>query len=118
MFSPSSQGQCACSRLTPPPPDCTPFRLQNLPTLTSEAGLQSPTLLIIGEVVALAPGWQEWEANGMPLEWRQSDRPRYEQYKQYTQYGLGPSGNDNIVIKAAPTATRQTHQATAIDRYQ
>ena len=69
-------------------------------------------------MVALAPGWQEWEANGMPLEWRQSDRPRYEQYKQYTQYGLGPSGNDNIVIKAAPTASRQTYQATAIDRYQ
>ena len=98
------------------------YRLQNLPTLTSEAGLQSPTLLIIGEVVALAPGWQEWEANGMPLEWRQSHRPRYEQYEQYKQYGLGPSSNNNIVVKAAPTATWQTHQAThqatAIDRYQ
>ena len=54
-----------------------------------------------GEVVALAPGWQEWE--------------RYEQYKQY---GLGPSSNNNIVVKAAPTASRQTHQATAIERYQ
>ncbi len=32
------------------------------------AGLKSPTLLVIGEVVALAPGWVEWEASGRPLE--------------------------------------------------
>jgi len=29
--------------------------------------LQSPTLLIIGKVVALAPGWAEWEAAGRPM---------------------------------------------------
>ena len=66
--------------------------------------------------MALAPGWQEWEANGMPLEWRQGDRPRYEQCEQYGQYRLGPSGNNNIVVKAAPTGSRQTQPATAIDR--
>lgn len=34
----------------------------------SEAGLKSPTLLVMGSVVALCPGWQAWEAAGRPLE--------------------------------------------------
>jgi precorrin-4 methylase len=34
-------------------------RLQQLHGSIQEAGLKSPTLLVIGQVVALAPGWQE-----------------------------------------------------------
>lgn len=33
--------------------------LQQLHGSIKEAGLQSPTLLVIGQVVALAPGWQD-----------------------------------------------------------
>jgi hypothetical protein len=33
--------------------------LQQLHGSIQEAGLKSPTLLVIGQVVALAPGWQE-----------------------------------------------------------
>lgn len=44
-------------------------QLKELVSRTSEAGLKSPTLIIIGEVVALSPGWQEWQRQGQPLEW-------------------------------------------------
>jgi hypothetical protein len=30
-------------------------------------GLRSPTLIIIGEVVALSAGWAAWEAEGRPV---------------------------------------------------
>ncbi|MEW5306822.1 MAG: hypothetical protein WDW36_009260 [Sanguina aurantia] len=35
---------------------------------TIEAKLKSPTLLVMGAVVALCPGWQAWIAAGRPLE--------------------------------------------------
>jgi hypothetical protein len=40
--------------------------LGGLQTATAAHALRSPTLLIIGRVVALAPGWAEWEAAGRP----------------------------------------------------
>lgn len=56
-------------------------RLSDLGPLTKKAALKSPTLLIIGRVVALAPGWQEWQEGGMPLEWDwQKDRAEYQHY--------------------------------------
>lgn len=42
-------------------------RLAQLPGLTSAAALKSPTLIIVGDVVALSPGWRLWEASGEPL---------------------------------------------------
>jgi uroporphyrin-III C-methyltransferase len=42
-------------------------RVADLPQLTSDAGLKSPTLIIVGEVVALSPGWKMWVAGGEPL---------------------------------------------------
>lgn len=42
--------------------------LDQLVERTTEAGLKSPTLIIIGEVVALSAGWHEWEQLGRPLE--------------------------------------------------
>jgi siroheme synthase len=36
--------------------------LQELHAAIGAAGLASPTLLIIGQVVGLAPAWQEWQA--------------------------------------------------------
>lgn len=41
--------------------------LGGLEEAVGTAGLRSPTLLIIGKVVALAPGWVEWEAAGRPV---------------------------------------------------
>lgn len=46
----------------------------------SEAGLQSPTLLVIGEVVALSPGWALYQETGMCLQepgrdWGNQGRP-------------------------------------------
>lgn len=43
--------------------------VSELPARTSAARLRSPTLVVIGEVVALAPGWGVWDAAGRPLEW-------------------------------------------------
>lgn len=40
--------------------------LSDLYGRTQEAGLQSPTLIVVGEVVALAAGWAAWEAAGRP----------------------------------------------------
>jgi uroporphyrin-III C-methyltransferase len=42
-------------------------RLADLPHLTLHAQLRSPTLIIIGEVVALSPGWRMWEVSGEPV---------------------------------------------------
>lgn len=42
-------------------------RLAQLPALTSTAALRSPTLIIVGSVVALSPGWRLWEVSGEPL---------------------------------------------------
>jgi len=41
--------------------------LEDLPTASQEAGLKSPTLIIIGDVVALAPGWKAWVKTGGSL---------------------------------------------------
>lgn len=48
--------------------------LQSLQHLTRQAELKSPTLLIIGDVVALSPGWQDWLAAGRPLVWEDDAR--------------------------------------------
>jgi uroporphyrin-III C-methyltransferase len=40
--------------------------LAGLPAAAGAHALRSPTLLIIGEVVALAPGWAAWDAAGRP----------------------------------------------------
>jgi hypothetical protein len=42
--------------------------LGGLMDATAAHALRSPTLIIIGKVVALAPGWGEWEAAGRPRE--------------------------------------------------
>lgn len=42
-------------------------KLQELTCRTRDAGLKSPTLLIIGPVVALSEAWQDWVAAGQPL---------------------------------------------------
>lgn len=39
-------------------------RLQDLAAAVGAAGLRSPTLLVIGEVVALSAGWRRFEASG------------------------------------------------------
>ncbi|GFH24835.1 TP_methylase domain-containing protein [Haematococcus lacustris] len=41
------------------------------------AGLKSPTLIIIGQVVSLAPGWSQWQAAGKPLVWSAGQPPRH-----------------------------------------
>ncbi|KAL6745277.1 tetrapyrrole methylase [Haematococcus lacustris] len=41
------------------------------------AGLKSPTLIIIGQVVSLAPGWSQWQAAGKPLVWNAGQPPRH-----------------------------------------
>ncbi|PNH09366.1 Siroheme synthase [Tetrabaena socialis] len=40
-----------------------------LHALASGAGLRTPTLILLGQVVALSPGWADWEEAGRPLEW-------------------------------------------------
>jgi len=39
----------------------------DLPALTVDAALVSPTLIIVGDVVALSPGWKMWQQAGQPL---------------------------------------------------
>ena len=46
--------------------------IADLQQRTAEAGLRSPTLLIIGDVVALSPGWEGWLAAGRPTEWNEA----------------------------------------------
>lgn len=41
--------------------------LEELHGLTKAAQLQSPTLIVIGDVVALSEGWQDWQQSGRPL---------------------------------------------------
>lgn len=41
--------------------------VSQLPERAQQAGLKSPTLIVIGAVVALAPGWAQWEAAGRPV---------------------------------------------------
>ncbi|KAF5833268.1 hypothetical protein DUNSADRAFT_10468 [Dunaliella salina] len=48
-----------------------------LPRRTQEAGLKSPALIVIGQVVSLAPGWQQWRAAGQPLLWREGHIPSH-----------------------------------------
>ncbi|GLI70463.1 hypothetical protein VaNZ11_015373 [Volvox africanus] len=43
-----------------------------LHALASAAGLRTPTLILLGHVVALSSGWQEWNAAGRPLEWNEA----------------------------------------------
>ncbi|GFR45302.1 hypothetical protein Agub_g6660 [Astrephomene gubernaculifera] len=45
--------------------------------LAAAAGLRTPTLILIGHVVGLSPGWVEWQEAGRPLEWNEaSSYPR------------------------------------------
>ncbi|KAG2434498.1 hypothetical protein HYH02_012324 [Chlamydomonas schloesseri] len=46
--------------------------VEGLHGLAGAAGLRTPTLIMIGQVVALSPGWQGWEAAGRPLEWNEA----------------------------------------------
>jgi hypothetical protein len=66
----SCSDQCSCisaacsstgGPLTAPPP--IPWLVQ-----VERASLESPTLIIIGPVVALAPGWQRYQESGESLE--------------------------------------------------
>lgn len=41
--------------------------VSGLPQLTVDAQLRSPTLIMIGDVVALSPGWRMWQSSGKPL---------------------------------------------------
>lgn len=41
--------------------------LSGLQEAAGAAALRSPTLIIIGRVVELAPGWSDWEARGRPV---------------------------------------------------
>ncbi|GIL74296.1 hypothetical protein Vretimale_2044 [Volvox reticuliferus] len=43
--------------------------VSQLHSLASAAGLRTPTLILLGQVVALSPGWQAWNEAGRPLEW-------------------------------------------------
>lgn len=43
-------------------------QLDELSIATQEAELQSPTLIIIGDVVALAPGWKKWTDTGVSIQ--------------------------------------------------
>ena len=42
--------------------------LAELPGRVLRAGLKSPTLVVVGEVVGVCPGWAEWDALGRPTE--------------------------------------------------
>ena len=49
-----------------------PFSCHPAQEAVRDAGLQSPTLLVIGEVVALSPGWALYQQSGACLQepWR------------------------------------------------
>ncbi|GLC35321.1 S-adenosyl-L-methionine-dependent uroporphyrinogen III methyltransferase, chloroplastic, variant 2 [Pleodorina starrii] len=40
--------------------------------LATAAGLRTPTLILLGAVVGLSPGWQDWQEAGRPLEWNEA----------------------------------------------
>lgn len=46
-------------------------QLDELSTAAHESGLQSPTLIIIGDVVALSPGWKKWTETGVAVQFGQ-----------------------------------------------
>lgn len=46
--------------------------VSELHSLAATAGLRTPTLILLGEVVALSPGWQAWQEAGRPLEWNEA----------------------------------------------
>lgn len=41
--------------------------VSELPELTQRAELRSPTLIMIGDVVSLSPGWRMWQSSSKPL---------------------------------------------------
>ncbi|EFJ46249.1 hypothetical protein VOLCADRAFT_81921 [Volvox carteri f. nagariensis] len=46
--------------------------VSELHSLASAAGLRTPTLILLGRVVGLSPGWQAWSEGGRPLEWNEA----------------------------------------------
>ncbi|PNW78975.1 hypothetical protein CHLRE_09g396401v5 [Chlamydomonas reinhardtii] len=58
--------------------------------LAGRAGLRTPTLIMIGEVVALSHGWQGWAAAGRPLEWNEASS--YPALKLSLQLDMGAVG--------------------------
>lgn len=50
--------------------------LEALSELTTRAGLQSPTLVIVGAAVAMSSSWQLWNVTGRGLFYEQLDCPR------------------------------------------
>lgn len=57
----------AVERGTTPESRLVHGRVGELAELTLRAGLQSPTLIVVGDVVALSPGWRWWVEHGEPL---------------------------------------------------
>jgi uroporphyrin-III C-methyltransferase len=51
---------------------------------TIDAKLRSPTLIIVGNVVAMSPGWRMWESSGRPLA-QAAPLPLHTDLSQYQQ---------------------------------
>lgn len=65
--------------------------LAQLPGRTVAAGLRSPTLILIGDVVALSPGWKMWQASGRPLA-QDAPLPLHTDLSVYQQRGGSDEG--------------------------
>lgn len=85
---PGSLPAVAVERGTTPSRRVVYASVSELHERASAAGLRTPTLIILGEVVALSPGWQAWQANGRPLEW--NDASTYPE--AYMQFGFAAPG--------------------------
>ena len=58
----------AIERGTTPRQRCVYAPLAQLAARVADAGLQSPTLIVIGQVVSVAPGWRRARESGRPLQ--------------------------------------------------
>lgn len=69
--------------------------LGTLSSLTHQAKLKSPTLLILGHVVALSPNYQQWMAAGQPLL-SEAQRPAFEFGQALREGSLVVSNLDRV----------------------